>query len=146
MEEKLKKLSPFDFINSINSGVSGKDLMEDCTADNSESLPDQGRADRQYVPFIVNRGLSYFQDTVLFANEMNMHSALPAKMQYDFLKFVIRPRKRFSKWGKRQDDSEYMPYVMKEYSYSSEAARAVMGLFSQTQLETLKKKYDTGGK
>jgi hypothetical protein len=146
MDEKVKKLSPFDFINSINSGAIGKNLMEDCTADTSESLTDQGRADRQYVPFIVNRGLSYFQDTVLFANEMNIHSGLPAKMQYDFLKLAIRPRKRFSKWGKRQDDGEHISYIMKEYQYSSEAARSVLHLFSQQQLETLKKKYDTGGK
>jgi hypothetical protein len=146
MEEKLKKLSPFDFINSINGGTAAKNLMADCTADVSESLPDQNRADRQYVSFIVNRGLSYFQDTVLFANEMNMHSSLPAKMQYDFLKSTIRPRKRFSKWAKRADDSEIITYIMKEYSYSAEAARGVFNLFSQQQLEQLKHKYNTGGK
>jgi hypothetical protein len=145
MEQELKKLSPFDFINSINEGQSGKNLMQDCTADVSASLPDPFRADRQYVPFMVNRGLSYFNDTILFANEMNMHASLPAKMQYDFLKGAIRPRKRFSKWSKKADDNADIKNIMTEYDYSAEKARQILPLFTQTQLETLKTKHDVGG-
>jgi hypothetical protein len=145
MEQELKKLSPFDFINSINEGQSGKNLMKDCTADVSTSLPDPHRSDRQYVPFMVNRGLSYFNDTVLFANEMNMYASLSPKMQYDFLKHAIRPRKRFSKWSKRADDSEAVKHIMIEYDYSAEHARQALSLFSQSQLNTLKNKYDVGG-
>lgn len=146
MTNRSQKLSPFDFINSINSGPNSPDLMYECTADDSASLPDPARADRQYVPFIVNRGLSYFADSVLFANEMNRHHALPAKMQYDFLKSAIRPRKRFSKWLKAADDSESIKYIMQEYHYSSEKARQVLSLLTTDQLNTLKQKYDTGGK
>jgi preprotein translocase subunit Sss1 len=139
-----KKLSPFDFINSINEGQSGKNLLEVSRADSSEGL-DHSSPDKQYVPFIVNRGLSYFNDTVLFANEMNQRPFLPHKMQYDFLKHCIRPRKRFSKWAKKSDDSEYIKCIMDEYSYSAEKARAVFHLFTQTQLTQLKNKRDVGG-
>ena len=139
-----KKLSPFDFINSINEGQSGKNLLEVSRADSSEGL-DHNSLDKQYVPFIVNRGLSYFNDTVLFANEMNQRAFLPHKMQYDFLKHCIRPRKRFSKWAKKSDDSEYIQCIMDEYSYSAEKARAVFHLFTQTQLTQLKNKRDVGG-
>jgi preprotein translocase subunit Sss1 len=97
------------------------------------------------VPFIVNRGLSYFNDSILFANEMNQRAFLPHKMQYDFLKHCIRPRKRFSKWAKKSDDSEYIKCIMDEYSYSAEKARTVFGLFTQTQLTQLKNKRDVGG-
>ena len=145
MEQELKKLSPFDFINSINSGQSGKNLMQGCTADVSDSLPDPSRADRQYVPFMVNRGLSYFNDTVLFANEMNMHASLPAKMQYDFLRGAIRPRKRFSKWSKKADDGADIKNIMSEYQCSAEKARQLLPLFTTTQLEKLKHKHDVGG-
>jgi hypothetical protein len=139
-----KKLSPFDFINSINEGQNGKNLLEASRADNSESL-DHDSLDKQYVPFIVNRGLSYFNDTILLANEMNRRAFLPHKMQYDFLKHCIRPRKRFSKWAKKSDDSEYIKCIMDEYSYSAEKARAVFSLFTQNQLTQLKNKRDVGG-
>lgn len=95
-----KKLSPFDFINNINAGPSAGNLLEGCTADDSESTP-MDNPSKQYVPFIINRSLSYFNDTVLFANEMNRHHSLPPKMQYDFYRHAMRPRKRFSKWAKR---------------------------------------------
>jgi hypothetical protein len=144
MAVENKKLSPFDFINSINEGQVGKNLLETSRADSSEGL-DHNSPDKQYVPFIVNRGLSYFNDTILFANEMNQRAFLPHKMQYDFLKHCIRPRKRFSKWAKKSDDSEYIKCIMDEYSYSAEKARAVFHLFTQTQLTQLKNKRDVGG-
>ena len=146
MDKEIKKLTPFDFINSINGGQAAADLMADCSADNSESLPDPSRADRQYVPFIINRGLSYFNDTVLFANEMNRYSSLPHKMQYDFLKNAIRPRKRFSKWAKSAADDESIALIMKEYDYSAEKARAVVHLFSDSALLQLKRRHDHGGR
>lgn len=144
MATEVKKFSPFDFINSINEGQSGKNLLESARADSSEAL-DYTAVDKQYVPFIVNRGLSYFNDTVLFANEMNQRAFLPHKMQYDFLKNGIRPRKRFSKWSKKSDDSEYIKCIMDEYSYSAEKAREVFHLFTQNQLTQLKNKRDVGG-
>lgn len=144
MATEVKKLSPFDFINSINEGQSGKNLLESARADSSEAL-DHNSVDKQYVPFIVNRGLSYFNDTVLFANEMNQRAFLPHKMQYDFLKNGIRPRKRFSKWSKKSDDSEYIKCIMDEYSYSAEKAREAFHLFTQNQLIQLKNKRDVGG-
>jgi len=146
MEKELKKLSPFDFINSINSGAGGANLLQNCTADSSASLPDPASPDRAYVSFMVNRGLSYFSDSAIFANEMNRYHILPAKMQYDFLKNAIRPRKRFSKWLKRADDSNSITHIMAEYNYSSDKARQVVELFSPEHLNKLKQKYDTGGK
>lgn len=140
----MKKYSPFDFINSINAGPVGHSLLADCSADTSEGA-NTDSPDRQYVPFIVNRGLSYFNDSVLYANEMNRYAMLPHKMQYDFLKNAIRPRKRFSKWSKRADDSEHIQRIMQEYSYSAEKAREVFGLFSEAALQKLKQKRDVGG-
>ena len=56
---------------------------------------------KSYPPFIVNKCLSGFLDTVLYANEMNMHSHLDKKIQYDFFINSITPRKRFSPWEKK---------------------------------------------
>ena len=55
-------MKPFDFINDINTGK--KDLING--SDNPEL------AEKIYSPFLTNRSLSYFSDTVSLANEMNM--------------------------------------------------------------------------
>lgn len=138
------KLSPFDFINEINKGKNGVDLLKDCTAAISEGAnPDS--PDRSYAAFIINRGLSYFQDTILYANAMNERSHLPAKMQFDFLRHTIRPMKRFSKWAKRADDTEAVSIIMTEYGYSSDKARDVINLFTDEAIREMKARQDQGG-
>ena len=76
----------FDFVNSVNMGK--KDIMV---------TPDD---EKVYVPFMTNRSLSYFQETALIANEMNLSPHLDNKLQYHFLLNILRKRKRFSKWNK----------------------------------------------
>lgn len=140
-----KKLSPFDFINNINEGSKGNNLLCECYAEPYEgSGPDS--PDKAYVPFMVNRGLSYFNDSVLFANEMNRYAGLPSKMQYDFLRNGIRPRKRFSKWFKRADDDADIKLIMQHYNYNRERACEARMLLSDHDLTLLRKKYDRGGK
>jgi hypothetical protein len=141
----MKRLSPFDFLNSINAGPTGKDLLSECYADSSDgAILDSN--DRDYLPFIVNRGLSYFVDAILFANAMNERAHLPAKMQYDFLRHALRPRKRFSKWSKKIDDTNDMKLIMQEYNYSSEKARDALKLFNEDTLVELRNKHNKGGK
>ena len=126
----MSKKSPFDFLNSIN--FSKKNLIE------------EKEDEKQYVPFIVNRGLGYFQDTIMLANEMNYNCHLDNKMQYDFLRNTIRKRKRFSKWLK-EDENEKLDIISKAYGYSRSNAKHVAHLFNNRQIEILKKKQSTGG-
>ena len=125
-----QKISPFDFLNSINTNK--KNLMEGTDEE------------KQYVPFVVNRTLSYFQATVSLANAMNIHPHIDNRLQYDFFINIIRKRKRFSKWVK--PDVEKNVEVIKEYyGYSNEKARQVLTLLTQEQIEKLKKKVYKGG-
>ena len=123
--------SPFDFLNDINynkSNIMVDDLVE-----------------KQYNAFMVNRGLSYFQDTVLMANEMNLNSHIDNRLQFEFFINIVRKKKRFSKWAKAQttDDVE----VLKEYyGYSTEKARQASKLLSSEQINELKKKVFKGGR
>ena len=142
---KTKQLTPFDFIKSINEGRKGENLLKDCRADESLDYKDPESNDRYYVPFIINRGLSYFKDTVLFANEMNLKSELPAKMQYDFHRHIVTPKKRFSKWGKKEKASEDIKLIQKAYDYSREKAESVYPIFTKTELNELRSIYDKGG-
>ena len=84
--DKWNTMSPFDFINDINFGK--KNLLKD---------DDKGILEKEYNSFIINRGLSYFSDTVLYANEMNLRHELDKRMQNDYLLHSIRSKKRFSK-------------------------------------------------
>jgi len=139
------KLTPFDFIKSINEGKKGKNLLKDCKADQSLEYADPQSHDKAYVPFIVNRGLSYFKDTVIFANEMNIKSDLPAKMQFDFYRNIITPKRRFSKWGKKQKSSGDIEAIQKYYNYSQEKAEAVYPIFTQKQITQIHKYLNIGG-
>jgi hypothetical protein len=139
------KLTPFTFLNSINESRKGKNLLKDCKADSSTEPNDPSSPDKSYVPFIINRGLSYFPDTVLFANEMNRQSHLPHKMQYDFLRDVVNPRKRFSKWAKKTSLGDDVKLIQKKYNYSRAKAEVVYSLFSEEELIKLRKLMDSGG-
>jgi predicted transcriptional regulator len=122
-------MTPFDFINSINNG---KDIMVDEATENA------------YVPFVVNRGLSYFADTIMYANELNKVANTDKKLQYHYLINTIVPRKRFSKWAKKNEDSD-IELVMNNYNYSYEKAAQVLSLLTKRQLEELKNKNNKGG-
>ena len=126
----MSKKSPFDFLNSIN--FSKENLIED-TED-----------EKQYVPFIVNRGLGYFQDTIMLANEMNVNCHIDNKMQYDFLKNTVRKRKRFSKWLKAEDDRK-VDILVAYLGYSRSNAKHVADLFDDSAIKDIKKRLDKGG-
>jgi len=123
--------SPFDYLNAINY-TKEQLIVDDIT-------------EKEYNAFMVNRGLSYFNDTVLFANEMNRNHHLDNLLQNDFLINIIRKKKRFSKWAKASalDDVEV---IKSYYGYSNEKARQVSTLLSVDQINKLKKKVYKGGR
>ena len=124
-------MNPFEFLNAIN--YSKKDLMVD---DLSE---------KAYNPFMANRGLSYFNDTVLLANEMNRYHHLDSKLQFDFLINTIRKRKRFSKWLK-PEESAAVEAVKEYYGYNDEKARQALTLLSNEQINELRLRVYKGGR
>ena len=101
-EDKLKKISPFDFVNSIN--YSKEDLIVD------------ERTEKEYNPFIVNRAMGFGPDTVIAGNEMNSRHHLDNKMQYDFLKSTVRKAKRYNKWIKAEESD--IEAIQKFFGYS----------------------------
>ena len=139
------KLTPFDFIKSINEGRKGEHLLKDCKADQSLEHSNPEARDKDYVPFIINRGLSYFKDTCIFANEMNLKSDIPARMQYDFYRNIVSPKRRFSKWGKKEKANDDIKLIQKAYDYSRQKAEAVYPIFTKGQLNELRSLFDKGG-
>ena len=127
-------MNPFDYLNAIND--TKQNVIED--SDNPEL------AEKLYPPYLVNRGLSFFIDTVYLANEMNRHHHLENKMQFDFLINIVRKKKRFSKWFKAQPDEE-VEAVMNYYGYSQDKARQVVDLLTKDQITQIIERQRKGG-
>ena len=101
--------------------------------------------ERKYPPFIINKGLSFFEDTVMFANEINRLHHLPKKMQFDFLLNSIRSRKRFSKWFKASKLTN-LDIVKKYYGFSNEKAKQALDILTKEQIDFIKKVLYQGGR
>ena len=125
-------MTPFDFINAIN--VSKQNLFEDPLAT------------KDYIPYIVNRGLSYFPDTVLYANEMNLNSGIPNDWQFSFFLNSIPKKKRFSKWHKKDAETESFRLVKEYFGYSDEKVKEALTILTDDQLTMIKEKLYKGGK
>jgi hypothetical protein len=93
---------------------------------------------------MVNRGLSYFPDTVIYANEMNKFHHLDSRLQFDFLINIVRKRNRFSKWNKNVE-SEKLQIVKEYYGYSNEKARDILPLLSNEHLNIIRGRIQHGG-
>jgi len=120
-------LNPFELIKSISN--TKKDILEN---------------EKDYNAFMVNRGLSYFPDTVIYANEMNRFHHLDSRLQYHFLINTIRKRNRFSKWNK-SIESDNISAIKQYYGYSNEKARDVLPLLSNENLKYIRGRIQHGG-
>jgi hypothetical protein len=81
----------------------------------------------------------------MFANEMNKYNFLPKKLQYDFFINIIRNKKRFSPWIKKETIKD-LDYVKNYYGYSNEKAQQALKILSKEQIDFIKSKFETGGK
>ena len=124
-------MNPFEYVNAINH--TKQNVMVDDTAE------------KAYNSFMVNRTLSYFSDTILMANEMNLNHHLDNRLQFDFFINIVRKKKRFSKWNKPETVSD-VEVVKEYYGYSNEKARQVLTLLTSEQIDELKKKVFKGGR
>jgi hypothetical protein len=126
--------NPFDFINAINQG---KDIIRE--SENPEQM------EKDYSAFMVNRGLSYYPDTLFYANELNMLAHIDSLLQNDYYLNSVRPRKRFSKWAKREKDSD-LEAVQEYFGYGYNKAQQALTVLSTQQLNELKERLEKGGK
>ena len=120
-----------DWLNSIN--YSKKNLIDED--------PD---VEKKYPAYIINRCMSGHLDAIMYANEMNLYHNLNSKLQYDFLLNILRSKKRFSPWVKKEE-LKNLDYVKRYYGYSDEKAKQVLPLLSKEQLTFIQEKLERGG-
>lgn len=121
-------MSVFDIINNI-----------------SESNKEIEFHEKDYVPFVVNKGLSYFVDSILYVNEMNMRPGIPKQQHYDYLHSSLRKKKRRSKWFKKTKHDD-VDLLMEYYKYSQKKAEEALKILTDEQISEIRRMQYTGGK
>ena len=100
---------------------------------------------KKYPPFIVNKCLAPFPDTILLVNEINQLHHLDKKLQFDFLLNSLRTRKRYAPWLKAKK-LKNLEYVKEYYGYNNEKAKLALDLLNDEQISAIKRKLYKGGK
>jgi len=121
-----------------------KDYLYSINQSKKNIMDEDEDAIKKYPPFIVNKCLSGFTDSILFANEMNKYHQLDKKMQYDFYINSLKPRKRFTPWV-RKETLEHLELVKQYYGYNHNKAVAALRILTNSELDEIKKLLDTGG-
>ena len=126
--------SPFDFMNAVS--FTKADIIKD--NDNPELI------EKQYNAYIVNRGFTNFEDTILHANEMNQRHELFPAAQFDYYRAVLRKRKRFSKWPKADKDIN-LDAIQEVYQCNRTVAKQYLKVLNEEQLKSVHARLVTGG-
>lgn len=124
--------SPFVFVEAIS--YSKADLLEE----NPE-------LEKDYIPFIVNKSLSYHLDALQHANEMNLYYDTDKKLQFDYLRHALRSRKRFAKWVKKPENAG-LKNIQQYYSCNEREAEEILGLLSEDDLKKINDYLEPGGR
>ena len=122
-------IKPFDFLNDIN--YRKEDIMDE---ENESSYP----------PYLINKGLSYFVDTCIQANDVNRYHHLDHRLQFDYLLNSVRSKKRFSKWAK-PEKVEALEMIKEYYGYNMDKAKDVLYILNDDHINEIKVKLDKGG-
>jgi hypothetical protein len=120
--------SPFDFMNSV-------------THTKVNLMRDEGRSVSDYAPYLTNRGLSQFADTVIQANMMNTRWHLDKQMQYEYHLHSIRPRKRMGKWAKKPD-TELVQTIVDLFGCSVKKAEEIKDVLGSRTISQILKRGD----
>jgi len=101
--------------------------------------------DKSYVPFVVNKAISFHTDCILLVNEMNLLPTLDKKLQYQFLLHTVRSwRRPFRKWMKLEK-VEDLDIIKSHYNVSDSKAKEYLTILSQDQLNEIKTQMNKGG-
>ena len=120
-----------DYLNSIN--YDKKPLMDS----EEESI-------KGYPAYVVNRCMSYFNDTIFYANEINCKPGLDIKAQFDFYRLGVRKMKRYSPWLKKEEDDR-IALIKEAFVYNEAKAREVLNIIGPADLEKIKQYLNKGG-
>lgn len=126
---------PWDYFNDLTNYK--KELIRN--SDNPEL------AEKYYEPWVINKALSYFPDTVLYVNEMNKYHQLSKMQQYDYFSKSINKRFRKYPKTKKEKQDQDLKNVMDYFQYSYKKAEEALSVLTAEQLQTIQQKLELGG-
>lgn len=128
---RSKNTSPFEFVKQIQT--SKKDLMDDPKCEN------------EYVPFLVNRALSYQEDCIFQADQMNRRHHVDHRLQFHYLLGTVRSMKRgYPKWAK-PESSEDLKAIKLGFGYSDRRAMEALRILTPEQIAAIVLMTQEGG-
>ena len=101
--------------------------------------------EKKYPPYIINKCIAPFPDSLMLVNEINQLHHLDKKLQYDFLINSLRARKRYTPWMKAKK-LKNLEYVKEYYGYNNEKAKSALDILNDEQISTIKTKLNKGGR
>lgn len=107
-------MSPFDIIKDLNK--SKKQVYKKHPFETKSVLP----------PFLLNRSMSRFADTIMYANSVN-HMDLPIEWLCDYYHHAVSPANRFRKWVKTPKE-EYIDIIAEHFQCNKIIARQYLEL------------------
>ena len=102
--------------------------------------------EKKYPPYVINRCMSMFYDTVMHSNEMNGLHFLPKRMQFHYFINSIRKKRRFGGKWLSQTKLKNLALVKEYYGYSNSKAKEALNILSKNQIENIKIKLTKGGR
>ena len=102
--------------------------------------------EKKYPPYVINRCMSMFYDTVMHSNEMNGLHFLPKRMQFHFFINSIRKKRRFGGKWLSQTKLKNLALIKEYYGYSNSKAKEALNILSKNQIENIKIKLTKGGR
>ena len=120
-------MSPFDWIKVLNE-------------------KSKAEFDSSYSPFIINKGLSFNDNNIFFANEMNSNYELASDIQFDFYFNIIPKNKKFSKWIKKEQTDENIQLIMEFFDINRLRATEYLNILPSSEIEKIKNKMIKGGR
>lgn len=126
-------MTPFDYINNVSA--------------DKNSIWDSATSESDYNSFMINRGLSQYRDTILFAQVMNQSGQFVSKeMQYDFYRLAItNKKKRFTKWAKADKMLEIEKLAL-HFGINKRTMDNYVSLMNEADYSTLLKTLERGGR
>ena len=100
--------------------------------------------EEEVSPFIVNKMLSAFSDTIMLVNEMNRNHFIDKDMQFQFLLNSIRTKKRYSPFL-RANKLKEIECVKEYYGYSNDKAKSALDILTNDEIKLIKEKLYKGG-
>ena len=102
--------------------------------------------EKKYPPYVINRCMSMFYDTVMHSNEMNGLHFLPKRMQFHYFINSIRKKRRFGGKWLSQTKLKNLALVKEYYGYSNSKAKEALNILSENHIENIKIELIKGGR